>query len=155
MNLGNLNQETVWLFLVVVFIVVEVVTAGSLISIWFCFGSLAAMVAARSNTNIIVQMVVFLVVSTAFLVITKPFVKKILKQKNEPTNLDAIIGHVGIVTETIDNRLETGTVKISGKLWTARSTHQHDIIAVGEQVEVVKIEGVKLYVKNIKESKTI
>ena len=45
------------------------------------------------------------------------------------------------MTETIDNEGATGAVYIDGKIWTARS-EDGGVIPAGEQVEVVRMEGV-------------
>jgi len=145
----DLSLTTVWLILFVIFIVAEVVTAGALVSIWFCLGSLAAMVAAKAGTPPIVQFVVFLVVSVALLILTKPFIKKVLKQKSEPTNADVIIGHVGVVVEKIDNLAEKGAVKIEGKVWTARSLKEGKTIEKDSKVKIVRIQGVKVLVEEV------
>ena len=47
-----------------------------------------------------------------------------------------------VVTEPIDNVLETGAVKINGKIWTARSMTDAQI-AIGTRVTVVEIRGVR------------
>ena len=145
----DLSFTNIWLILFVVFIVAEVVTAGALVSIWFCIGSLAAMIAARAGTPIMVQIVVFLVVSVALLILTKPFIKKVLKTKNEPTNADVIIGRIGVVVEDINNLEEKGAVKIDGKLWTARSLDEDKAIQKDSKVRIVKIQGVKVLVEEV------
>lgn len=145
----DLSSTTLWLVLFVIFIVAEVATVGALVSIWFCVGSLAAMVAARAGTSLIVQVTVFLVVSFALLVLTKPFIKKVLKQKSEPTNADAIIGQIGVVVEEIDNFAEKGAVKIDGKIWTARSIDSAKGIQKDSKVKIVKIQGVKVLVEEV------
>lgn len=145
----DLSLTTVWLILFVIFVVAEVVTAGALVSIWFCIGALAAMVAARAGTHIMVQVVVFLVVSVALLILTKPFIKKVLKQKNEPTNADVIIGRIGVVVENINNLEEKGAVKIDGKIWTARSLEDGREIQKDSKVKIVKIQGVKVLVEEV------
>lgn len=145
----DVSLTTVWLVLFVIFVVAEVVTAGTLVSIWFCIGSLAAMVAARAGTPMLVQVVVFLVVSIALLILTKPFIKKVLKQKNEPTNADIIIGRVGVVVEDINNFEEKGAVKIDGKVWTARSLDEDKAIPKDSKVKIVKIQGVKVLVEEV------
>lgn len=145
----ELSFTNIWLVLFVVFVVAEVVTAGALVSIWFCIGALAAMVTAKSGAPVLVQVVVFLLVSVALLILTKPFIKKVLKQKNEPTNADAIIGRVGVVVEDIDNFEEKGAVKIDGKLWTARSVENGKAIQKDSRVKIIKIQGVKVLVEEV------
>ena len=141
-----IDMSTFWVVLFVVLLVAELVSAGALISIWFCVGALAAFAAAAANASVTVQVVVFLVISIALLVLTKPFVKKVLKQKNEPTNLDRIMGTEAIVTEDINNLQQTGAVKLEGKVWSARSADE-TLIPAGTVVRIVRIEGVKVFVR--------
>ena len=141
-----IDMSTFWVVLFVVLLVAELVSAGALISIWFCVGALAAFAAAAANASVTVQVAVFLVISIALLVLTKPFVKKVLKQKNEPTNLDRIMGTEAIVTEDINNLQQTGAVKLEGKVWSARSADE-TLIPAGTVVRIVRIEGVKVFVR--------
>jgi membrane protein implicated in regulation of membrane protease activity len=78
-------------------------------------------------------------------VLTRPFIKKHLKPKNEPTNADRVIGQTGVVTEKIENLSASGLVKVDGQTWTARSIDD-SVIDEGKQVEIKKIDGVKLIV---------
>ena len=55
-------------------------------------------------------------------------------------------GKVGEVTADINNVLATGTVKIDGMDWTAR-TDNGEIIEAGEYVKVLRVEGVKVIVE--------
>lgn len=142
-------MTTVWLILFIVFLVLEVLTAGPLISIWFCFGSLAAMIAAGAGLKLFPQLVIFVVISVAFLILTKPFVKKFLKIKDTKTNADRILDLKGIVSEDIDNVLGKGAIKVDGKEWTARNIDNDEIILKGTEVKIIQIEGVKALVKKI------
>ena len=146
--LSNLTFGSVqfWLICFIIFAIAEGVTAG-LVSIWFCFGSLAAMASSKLGAPVYAQIVIFFVVSVAMFVLTKPFLKKVLKQKNVPTNFDRLIGQNAIVTEKIDNRLETGAIKCEGKIWTARSEKMEKCFEVGDFVTITSIEGVKAIVK--------
>ena len=62
-----------------------------------------------------------------------------------PTNADALIGQVAIVTQAIDNIESTGLAKVSGQIWSAQS-ESGCAIDVGEKVVVKAISGVKLIV---------
>ena len=143
-----IDMSTFWVVLFVVLLVAELISAAALISIWFCVGALAAFATAAAKASVAVQVVVFLVISIALLVLTKPFVKKVLKQKNEPTNLDRVVGTEAIVTEDIDNLQQIGAVKMDGKVWTARSAEETPIPS-GTVVRVVRIEGVKVFVRKV------
>ena len=148
MNLEMLTMSSVsvWLMLFAVFLVAEVFTAG-LVSIWFCAGSLVALAVAKVGAPVYIQIVVFILVSVVLFVCTRPFAKHVLNLKNEPTNLDRIIGETVYVTEDINNMNETGAIKHDGKVWTARSLDSAKTFKTGEFVKVERIEGVKVLVK--------
>ena len=71
--------------------------------------------------------------------------RKHLTPKLTATNIDSVIGSLGIVTGTIDNLNATGQVKLNGMEWSARSTSGQPL-EVGTKVRVDKIEGVKVFV---------
>lgn len=133
-----------WLIALIVFVVVEAVTVG-LVSIWFAIGALAAFISALLNAQIWVQILSFVVLTAATIVITRPLAKKYLTPKHRPTNADRVIDMIGVVTERIDNLSETGSVHVGGRLWRARS-EDGTIIEAGERVRSIRIEGVKLIV---------
>lgn len=139
----NLNA-LVWLGLMAVFLAAEAATV-SLVSLWFAAGALAAMVTALASGSLAFQMAVFLVVSVVMLTALRPLARKYLTPKLTSTNVDSVIGSVGIVTETIDNISASGQVKLNAMVWTARST-SGDPIHPGTQVKVDRIEGVKVFV---------
>lgn len=142
-----MNIVFVWLVLFIVFLVAELVTAGALVSIWFCVGALIALVAAYLGAAFWVQMTLFFVVSIGLLLGTKPFLKKHLDPKTMATNADRILQNRGIVEEEINNLKGQGAVKIDGKSWTARNIDGEAVIPVNTEVIVVGIEGVKAMVK--------
>jgi len=130
-------------FLALVFL--ELVTVA-LVCIWFAVGALAAFIVSLFVDSIYIQLAVFVVVSSIALLLTRKIVDKMNSNKI-PTNLDRVIGKVGIVTEEI-TKLEPGEVKVDGKKWSAISTKK---INVGSKVETLSIDGVKLKVREIKE----
>ena len=136
-----------WVAAIIFFMVVEAATAG-LASIWFALGGVAALLTAWLQGPIWLQIVWFLVVSAVTLILTRPLAKKYVNAEKEPTNADRAIGRVGIVTETVDNIAASGTVKLDGQVWTARSA-DGEVIAMGERVEALEIQGVKLIVKKL------
>ena len=134
-----------WLGAVILFGIIEALTVG-IVSIWFSIGSLAALIAAALHAAPWLQITVFLVFSAAALIITRPLIKKKILLRTTPTNTDMLIGEKGTVDEAIDNLAGTGSVKISGKVWSAKSENG-DAIPSGSTVTAVRIEGVKLIVK--------
>ena len=145
-----LGATVFWAAAIVVFLVVEGMTAG-LITIWFAVGALAALLAALFGAPIWLQLVWFFVISIAALIFTRPLAKKYLNSKTQATNADMYIGKECVVLETIDNVAGTGAVKVSGKVWTARSA-DGAVIREGARAEALRIEGVKLIVNPIHET---
>lgn len=134
----------IWFGLLILFGILEAVTV-SVVSIWFMAGSLAAILAALCGASLPVQIVLFLAVSVALLACLRPLVRKYVSPKITATNADRVIGKTAVVTESIDNIAAQGAVKVGGVVWTARSSGGKPI-AAGAQVQVDRIEGVKLYV---------
>lgn len=135
-----------WVAALVVFLIVEAVTAG-LVSIWFVFGSLVALICAALGAAVWLQIFWFVIISVATLVLTRPLVKRYVDSRSVATNADRSIGRAAVVTERIDNLAATGAVKLDGVVWTARSTDDAVAIEAGERVTVRAIEGVKLIVE--------
>lgn len=135
----------VWTAAIILFGIVEAVTAG-LVSIWFVGGALAALISAFLGAPLWLQIVLFLVVSAIALAMTRPLLKKITTANVEATNADRVLGAVAKVTETIDNENSVGAVYVDGKTWSARSVDEA-IIAAGSLVRIERMQGVKLLVK--------
>ena len=136
-----------WLVLFVVLALFELATVN-LVSIWFSLGALITTFVSLATDNVMVHLAVFTLSSILLLLLTKPFVKKLKKRDVIPTNLDRVIGKVGVVTETIEKD-DIGEVKVLGKKWSAYSDKE---IKENSKVKVLSINGVKLKVEEIKES---
>ena len=75
----------IWLGAMVLFGVVETLTAG-LVSIWFVAGAAAALLADLAHASVTVQLVLFAVVSAVALAVTRPLVRKFTAGRTVPTN---------------------------------------------------------------------
>ena len=140
-----MNLGMIWLIAFVVLLVGEIATVA-LTSIWFAIGALAAFIAALFCNNIWVQILVFLFVSLMLLIFTRPLAERYLNKNREKTNVDAVVGKVGIVAQTINNLEATGEVNLAGQIWMARAALDETIEA-GCRVVVQEVQGVKLIVK--------
>ena len=143
----------IWLGVLVIFAIVEASTV-SLVSIWFVGGSLAALIAALLGAELWLQILLFLAVSAILLLCLRPLTKKFLSPKKVQTNAPANIGKLAVVVEGIDNLNGLGAVKLSGLIWSARSSDAKNI-PVGTIVRVTNIEGVKLIVETAEEEITV
>lgn len=136
-----------WLIVAVMLALAEASTA-QFVAIWFAAGAVAAIIPAALRLSLMVQVVVFVLVSTLALVLTRNFVKKVLKVKPVATNADSMVGRIGVVTENINNLDGQGRVMLAGLSWAARS-EDDTIIEKDERVLVKSIEGVKVIVEKI------
>lgn len=145
----QLVMKLIWTGLLILFTIGEGVTVG-LTAIWFAAGSLAALICALLGGPLWLQIVLFIVISALCLLAIRPLAHKYFNSKVEPTNADRIIGTEAMVTEEINNLQATGAVRIGGITWSARSESDSPIPA-GTLIRVLRIEGVKVYVENVKE----
>ena len=142
----------IWFGIMLAFLVVEASCPIHLVSIWFSVGALVAMITAALHAAVWLQIVLFVAVSGVLLAALWPFTRRFLKPKLAKTNVDAVVGQRGHVTETIDNIDAAGQVKLGGMYWTARSVSGQPI-AKGTLVQVERIEGVKAFVRPVEEKK--
>jgi membrane protein implicated in regulation of membrane protease activity len=133
-----------WLGLFVLALVIELFTAD-MISIWFSLAAVPSFILALAGANIIVQAIVFVLVTSVLLLLTRPAMKKYMKTNEIKTNIDAIIGKTGIVIDdvTLDS---PGRIKIGTMDWSAISK---ETLKVGTHVKVLDVEGNKLFVESI------
>lgn len=138
---------TLWAIAAGVFLVLEAISMA-MTTIWFCAGSVAALIAALCGAAVWLQTVLFLAVSAACFVFLYPRLKNLLRRGGQPTNADMLIGQECSVTEAIDALNDRGSVYIAGKTWSARSAGGESIPA-GQTVRVEAIQGVKLIVSPV------
>ena len=145
--LFGIDTLYIWVAVIIICVAIEAFTLD-LSAIWFAVGGVAALVAASLSPEVVTQLVIFVLFSAALLVVVRPFCRRFLKTRNEPTNADRIIGKTAIVTEQIDNIRETGAVKVLGAVWSARSRDEM-VIPAGTEVKIVEIRGVKAVVEKV------
>ena len=135
-----------WLIIFIVLIITELLTIN-LVTIWFAFGALLALVVEVSFSNIVLDIITFVITSFLLIILTKPIISRLKVKKVEATNLDMVINKIGIVTEDIKQD-KIGEVKVLGKRWSAYSNTE---IKKDEKVKILSIDGVKLKVEKIGE----
>lgn len=137
-------QTIYWLFLVVIFLVVEIMTMG-LTTIWCAGGALIAFICGMLGLALPFQIGVFVASSIVLMVATRPLAIRFLNSRTTRTNVDSLVGRHALVTDTIDNLKALGTAQIDGMTWRARS-EDDTVIPKGSQVVIRRIQGVKLVV---------
>ena len=138
-----------WLIVAIVLVIVEICTA-SFGSICFAFGAGFSALVAVLGGGFVWQIVVFAIVSMLTFIFLRPAVMRWLDRKSQDvkTNVDALVGRKGIVSERIDASQHLGRVKIDGDDWRAVS-NDGSVIEKGTSVEILKNDSIILTVKRL------
>ncbi len=138
-----------WLIVAIVLVIVEICTA-SFGSICFAFGAGFSALVAGLGGGFVWQIVVFAIVSMLTFIFLRPAVMRWLDRKSQDvkTNVDALVGRKGIVSERIDASQHLGRVKIDGDDWRAVS-NDGSVIEKGTSVEILKNDSIILTVKRL------
>ena len=107
----------------------------------FAVGGAIAAVLAALGAGGLVAVIAFAAAAILFLLLLRPLA---VRRRSVPalrTGAAALIGQPALVMGRIANREGIGTVRIGGEVWTARAYDEEQVIAAGEQVEVVEIRG--------------
>ena len=143
----------IWLVIAGVFTIVEIATVGFFI-IWFGVAALlTAIFSLFMPEAFLVQVVVWAITSIFLVLFTKKFTDKV-KPETTATNVYSIIGKRAVVTTAINNENGTGQIKVDGDVWSAKTENYDEVIEVGQHVEILKIDGVKVIVKKIENTET-
>ena len=139
----------IWLIAAGVFLILEMFTMGFLV-FWLGIGCLLAALVSLITDSILIQTAVFVLSSGLLIFATKPLIKKFTEKDTKKTNVYSLVGRKAIVTKDIEWATGEGQIKFDGQVWSARTEEQENIDK-GTEVEIVKIEGVKAFVKPLKE----
>ncbi|PWI05364.1 hypothetical protein DIZ27_39660 [Streptomyces sp. NWU339] len=100
----------------------------------------AAVVSGIFGGGAVVQVVVFTVVSTALIAVVRPIANRQRVQRPHlASGVDALKGRQAVVLERVDG--SGGRIKLAGEIWSARSLDAARSYEVGQEVDVVEIEG--------------
>lgn len=137
-----------WLIVVILLVIIEAMTVN-LVTVWFIISGIITMFLSFFLSDLISQFAVFVLLGILLMLLTKPFIEEIKKNKEEKLNLERIIGMQGVVIKEIKKNV-VGEVKVDGKVWSAISDKR---ITVDSDIIVEEIHGVKLLVSKVKKSK--
>ena len=135
-----------WTTAIIAAVVAEALVPG-LVAIWFVPGAAVALVLSLFGVDLWIQIVVFFVLSVAFLLSSRFLFRKLVKNPEARTNVAAIIGEKCVVTERIENLAGRGQVRVRSMDWSARTLDENEAFDPGDVVTVVAVEGVKLIVR--------
>lgn len=136
-------------FWAIVFIatLIHEIQSFNLTTIWFCISALVSLVLAIFGVHIVIQVVVFIVLSIILLLATKPLVKKFKSRPTVRTNADRIIGKIAKVTKKIEKN-NYGEIIVDNNYWRA-ICKDDETYKVGEEVIIKEIEGIKVIVSKL------
>jgi len=137
-----------WTIIIVSTIIIELQTSD-LVSCWFGLSGIVCLILSFCSVDIVIQLVVFAVLSTILVIATRPLLKKFNNNEEIPTNVDKLIGMIGVVTKKILVG-EKGEVKVNYQKWTAICKNGYSF-EEGQKVLIKEIEGNKLVVDIIEE----
>ncbi|MFE7173471.1 NfeD family protein [Streptomyces sp. NPDC057616] len=103
-------------------------------------GAVAAAVTAGLGFGAVAQVIAFGVVSVALIAVVRPIAARHSAQRPQlATGVEALKGKQAVVLERVDG--SGGRIKLAGEIWSARSLDADSAYEVGQEVDVVEIEG--------------
>jgi len=141
-----------WIVLALIFFAAEIFTAGFVL-LCFGIGALAAAGLAFFGLGLTWQLLAFIVVSSAAVLLSRPFAERVTSKGPQDVAGDRVLGKRAVVLQAIDPIANTGMVRVDTEEWRAESV-DHSPIAKDSVVEVVAVEGVRLQVRRITDSTT-
>lgn len=138
---------TAWILIFIAALIIELSTAA-LLTIWFVFGAVAALIATALGASSQAQVIIFVLTTAITLFLTRPFLKKLMSKEYTPTNSELDIGASAIVIQEINSSKQTGRIRLNGVDWPAVSA-DGDIIAEGQLVVIKKRESNVMYVSTL------
>lgn len=146
-----------WIILGVILIIAETFTLGFVL-LWFGIGAIVAALAGFFGVGIVGQFITFAVVSIALTVMSRTIFTKYYSHGDGDVvkmGMDALPGQIGTVTSKSKGALNEAAVKVYGSTWTAFPDDSEKILKEGEKVEVVRVQGSSIYVRQISDVKEL
>ena len=143
------HPSATWLGIAVVLAVVEVFSLD-LVLLMFALGAVAAAVATGFGAPLWLAILLFTIVSVAFVYFVRPpIVERLHAGPTLTSGHAALVGRTGVVLEPVDSR--NGRIQLAGEVWSAKAATEHQTFDTGTEVLVTRIDGATAVV-TIKES---
>ncbi|WP_303919088.1 NfeD family protein [Treponema berlinense] len=142
------NLMWFWLSVMVVCVLIEALTLA-LTSVWAAIAALIMIFVSQTGLPFKWQLLLFLVLTIALIVTTRPFAVKKLKLGKNKTNVNSLVGQEVLVVKKI-SPFQKGEVKAkNGVIWTAQNADPQSSseIPEGTVCTIEKIDGNTLSVK--------
>ena len=142
------NLMWFWLSVMVICVLIEALTLA-LTSVWAAIAALIMIFVSQTGLPFKWQLLLFLVLTIALIVTTRPFAVKKLKLGKNKTNVNSLVGQEVLVVKKI-SPFQKGEVKAkNGVIWTAQNADPQSSseIPEGTVCTIEKIDGNTLSVK--------
>lgn len=134
-----MSPALLWLVAALVLGIVEVLTVD-LVFIMLALAALVTALAAALGLALVGQILVFVLVSVALLLLVRPWAREHLRRSTPDirTNAQALVGREAVALTRLSG--QDGRVRLAGETWSARSL-DGVAIGAGTRVRVVSIDG--------------
>ncbi|WP_329340772.1 NfeD family protein [Streptomyces sp. NBC_00663] len=103
-------------------------------------GAVAGAILAGLGFGVVVQVLAFVIVSVALIGVVRPIAARHSAQRPQlVSGVEALKGKQAVVLERVDG--SGGRIKLAGEVWSARALDAGSAYEVGQEVDVVEIEG--------------
>ena len=135
-----------WAGLAIVLFIAEIFVPGFFL-VCLGIGCVGGALTASVGLGAAAQLIAFSAFSlVSFFTIRPVLMKRMFKDNNVRTNMDALIGQHGKVTQDFEPGLRLGRVSAAGDDWRAECTTDH-ALHVGDMVKIVRVDSNTLIVK--------
>jgi membrane protein implicated in regulation of membrane protease activity len=136
----------IWLAATAVFAIGEMATPGSFFLAPFAVGALVASLLAFAGVSVLVEWIVFIVVSVIMLALLRPLSKRLDRDAlDHGVGSRRLIGRQATVLRTIPAGDEIGMVRVDREQWRAQSIDGTPI-AEGIAVRIADVQGTRVIV---------
>lgn len=137
-----------WLILGILCLIIELLS-GTLYLLCFSIGLFVACLASFLDISFSVQLFIFAFASLLSIFFIRPFALNVLhrEENQRASNIDALIGRIGIVTEKIEEE-GSGYIKVDGDEWKAISQNGNDI-PKDSKVKIIEMNSIIATVQEI------
>jgi membrane protein implicated in regulation of membrane protease activity len=136
-----------WGLLAATCIIVELAHPGLFYFLSCALGAVAGLGAAAVGLSYEMQIGIFVVATFLSMLVLVGFVQAAMGKKAVKTNVSALKGKQGVVTQEIIPHA-FGYVKVDGETWAARAQDQKNI-KIGTVVEIISTKGAHIIVHTI------
>jgi membrane protein implicated in regulation of membrane protease activity len=146
-NVDAVSPWQLWLIGAVLLLVLEMFAPSGFFLTCVAIGALVGAVVALLPVGFTIQALAFAGVTLASAILVRPFLLARLRLTGGEvrTNVAALIGKTGVVTERIDPIARRGRVLVDGEDWRG-ATIDDTSLEPGTRITVVQVEGTTLKV---------